>query len=308
MAAGFTALNVLAYNHARVMMHFARGGSRTRQPERLSAMQKVRVLLTGVSLPRPESDRSPSDLDPECRRVAVRCRDGVTLGAWYVDRGALTPLVILFHGYGAEKTAMLTEARTFLELGASVLLVDFRGSGESSEAYTTIGMREADDVSAVVRHARDALPHASVILYGQSMGAVAILRAVRQDGIQPDAVILEAVFDTMLRTVRHRFEAMGVPSFPSAELLVFWGGTQAGFNGFAHNPVDYAESLMCPALFMHGTDDPRARLAEGRRVFDAAPGPKEFKEFPATGHESYAARFPAEWKATVARFMKVSPL
>ena len=57
---------------------------------------------------------------------------------------------------------------------------------------------------------RDALPHSSVILYGQSMGGVAILRAVQQDGITPDGVIVEAMFDTMLNTVRHRFAAMGV--------------------------------------------------------------------------------------------------
>jgi len=33
----------------------------------------------------------------------------------------------------------------------SVLLVDFRGSGDSSEAYTTIGFDEAKDVAAVMR-------------------------------------------------------------------------------------------------------------------------------------------------------------
>jgi hypothetical protein len=70
-------------------------------------------------------------------------------------------------------------------------------------------------------------------------------------------VILEAVFDTMLNTVRHRFHAMGIPAFPSAQLLVFWGGRQWGFDGFAHNPVQYAASLNCPSLFMHGANDPK---------------------------------------------------
>jgi pimeloyl-ACP methyl ester carboxylesterase len=301
---GFAGLNLLAYNHAHAMMRFTTGGPRTSKPEKLTWGQKARVLLMGVNVPRPRSELQLSDLDPECRRLSIRCPGGVTLGAWYSDRGVETPLVVLFHGYGAEKTCLLPEAQAFLKLGTSVLLVDFRGSGESSEAYTTIGFREANDVSAVMRHVRDALPHSSVILYGQSMGGVAILRAVQQDGITPDGVIVEAVFDTMLNTVRHRFAAMGVPSFPSAELLVFWGGFQTGFNAFAHNPVVYAEALRCPALFMHGTDDPRARLEEGRRVFAAVPSDKQFKEFPSAGHESYLSRFPVAWKATVEGFLK----
>ena len=97
---------------------------------------------------------------------------------------------------------------------------------------------------------------------------------------------------------------MGVPSFPSAELLVFWGGQQWGFNGFQHNPVDYASSVQCPALFMHGVRDPRATLAEGRRVIDAVPGKKEFTMFENTGHESYAVAHPGQWLAAVETFMR----
>ncbi len=300
---GFTLLNVLAYNHARAMMYFTGGGERTEKPEKLALVQRIKVLLTGVNVPRPVSNRQPSELAPDCQRLAIHGTNGITLGCWYVDRGEKTPLVILFHGYGSEKTCLLREAKVLLQLGMSVLLVDFRGSGESSESYTTIGFREADDVVAVMRHARSRLHHPAVILHGQSMGAVAILRAVHQGGIHPDGVIVEAVFDSMLNTVRHRFQSMGVPSFPSAELLMFWGGVQTGFNAFDHNPVAYAKALTCPALFMHGTDDPRARLVEGQRVYDAVPGIKQFQAFPAIGHEAYVSRFPGEWTAAVGAFL-----
>jgi len=301
---GFAGLNVLAYNHARAMTRFTSVGARTTKPEELTFWSRIRVLVVGVNVPRPTSARSPSDLDPDCQAFSFDGPEGVTLACWYCDRGEGTPLVLLFHGYSAEKTALLREARTLLELGASVLLVDFRGSGGSSGSHTTIGVREADDVAAVVQHAEAHLLHTKTILFGQSMGAVAILRAVHERGILPDAVILEAVFDTMLNTVRNRFHAMRIPSFPSAELLVFWGGRQQGFDGFRHNPVDYASSLNCPTLFMHGTDDPRATLNEGRRVFDAVPGPKEFKTFGQTGHESYVSTHENEWRTTVDEFMR----
>ena len=302
--AGFGLLNVLAYRAAYAMMHVSTGGPRTKKPEALSLAGKLHAVVSGINIPRPVGDRSPSDLGQDCRVLSIDGGNGVTLSAWYCDRGMSTPLVVLFHGYAAEKTCLIPEAKAFLDLGASVLLVDFRGSGGSSECYTTIGVCEADDVAAVVHYAKRHLPHTAVVLFGQSMGAVAILRAVKVCGIAPDAVILEAVFDTMLHTVRHRFTLLGIPSFPGAELLVFWGGRQWGFDGFAHNPVGYAASLNCPSLFMHGANDPRATLAEGRRVFAAAHGAKEFKEFLSAGHESCLLKSPDEWRTAVARVVK----
>jgi len=303
MVGGVAMLNVLTYNHAHAMMHFTSDGPRTKKPEQLFFPAKLKVLIAGVNVPRPASDRLPSDLNPDCQSLTIRCPNDVTLSAWYTDQGNATPLVILFHGYAAEKTSLLPEAKMFLDLGASVLLVDFRGSGGSSESYTTIGIHEGEDVAAVVRYSQDNLEHSAFILFGQSMGAVAILRAVHEYGIEPDAVILEAVFDTMLNTIRNRFGAMGVPSFPCAELLVFWGGRQWGFNGFAHNPVEYARSVDCPILLMHGTDDPRATLTEGHRVFDALPGQKYFRKFESVGHGAYASIYPEEWQAAVEKII-----
>jgi len=303
LMAAVIGINALAWRQARCMIQFRDGVTRTDKPEALTALAKLRVLLLGVTLPRPHSDLRPKDLDPDCRILTIVAPQQVTLSAWHVDRGAQVPLVILFHAYSADKSSLLDEARAFLELGTSVLLVDFRGSGDSSESYTTLGVDEAADVEAVVRAARRNLPHSSMILFGQSMGAAAILRAVRAHAVAPDGVILEAVFDTMLNTVRNRFKAMGMPSFPGAELLVFWGGVQCGFNGFHHNPMEDASSLNCPSLFMHGGLDNRATLADGRRVFDAAAGPKSFREFPSAGHESYLARFPAAWTNAVRDFI-----
>ena len=190
-------------------------------------------------------------------------------------------------------------------MGVSVLLMDFRGSGGSSESYVTLGMLEAEDVAAAFRYARQHLaPTPSpILLYGQSMGSAAILRAIYAHSIAPDAIILESVFDTLLGTIRNRFHAMGLPTFPSAELLTFWGGVSFGLDGFAHRPVDYARSISCPVLFMHGKDDTRATLADARRVFDAAPAPKQFVTFEDVGHDSYAARHPDQWQAALHAFL-----
>jgi uncharacterized protein len=150
-------------------------------------------------------------------------------------------------------------------------------------------------------HAAD--PSLPLILFGQSMGSVAILRANAEHELQARAIIMECPFDRLLSTVENRFTAMGVPAFPFAQLLVFWGGVQHGFNGFRHNPVDYARSVHCPVLQMHGDRDSRVTTAQARAVFDNLAGAKRLEIFPQAGHESYLGVSPEHWQAAVSKFL-----
>ena len=78
---------------------------------------------------------------------------------------------------------------------------------------------------------------------------------------------------------------------------------QMGFDAFSHRPVDYARAVRCPALVMQGDQDPRARPEEARSVFEAIRGPKRWATFGDVGHESYASRYPGEWRAAVEPFI-----
>lgn len=296
-------LNAVAYHHARAFLFWSPPGERTAPPESLAGLEKLGVLLAGVRMPRPATRLSPEALGPGCRRLTLRDPDGPSLAAWYCDRGPGSPLVTLFHGYGGEKSSLVPEGRAFLDLGASVMLVDFRGSGESGGDYTSLGVEEAADVATAFRFARSKLTHAAHLLYGRSMGAAAVLRAVDRHGVAPDGVMLEAVFDTLLNSVGHRFRAMGLPEFPGAPLLVFWGGLQLGFNGFAHRPVDDARSLRAPVLIMHGSEDVRALPEDARRVYGAVPGEKRFRLFDGIGHGAFLANQEVAWRAEVRFFM-----
>jgi pimeloyl-ACP methyl ester carboxylesterase len=134
--------------------------------------------------------------------------------------------------------------------------------------------------------------------------AAAVLRAVGMLGVQADGVVLESVFARMLGAVRNRFAMMHVPSFPGAELLVFWGGRQVGFSGFEHNPAEYAHACNCPALLLHGSADRHALLEECRTVGDALPGPKETVVFDGAGHESLYRRDNQRWAAAMRKFLE----
>jgi alpha-beta hydrolase superfamily lysophospholipase len=285
------------------MTHFATAGTKTAAPQSLSLLAKVGTLLTGVTVPRPTAaGKSPADLGLafETHRLGG---NGVELEAWHVPHRQARGLVLLFHGYAACKAALLPQARAFHDIGFAVFLVDFRGGGGSSGSVTTIGVAEAEDVALAYAHARRLCPRRPLILYGQSMGAAAVLRAIAVHDVRPTAVVLESTFDRLLTTVCNRFTAMGLPTFPGARLLVFWGGVQHGFNGFAHNPVDYARAVRCPALLLYGTDDPWVSAAEQESIRDNLGGAVRLEVFPGAGHEELLSRQPERWRRVVAAFL-----
>ena len=302
------AANVVAWLHARAMSRFVRTGERTASPEKLGGLAKARVLLTGVTLTRPENRRTPKDMGWEFETVCFRGAKGIQLEAWLVPTAPPTAngIVLLFHGYGASKDSLLQPAAEFRALGWDTLLVDFHGSGGSAGETTSVGWHEAEDVAAAFAEAAKLAPGKSRVLYGVSMGAAACLRAIHAHDVKPDALILECPFDRMLTTVQHRFQAMRVPSFPFAELLVFWGGQIGSFDAFAHNPVDYAPSVGCPTLIMHGAKDPRVSVHELERIYKRLGGGKALVVFEKLGHQSYAEADVNAWRLEVKRHLALA--
>ena len=299
LALGTLVINLLAAGQAHRMLRFEEDGARTAPPEQLSRWERVRVLLTGVRMPRPRAALTPADLGLPYEEYWMTGDDGRRLSAWHIPQADAAGLVLLFHGYGGEKSSLLEEARQFGRLGFASVVVDFQGSGASSGTGTTLGFREAEDVVLAVNWVRTHLHPRTLILYGQSMGAAALLRAMAYEGVRADGVIVESVFDTLLQTVRNRFVAMKLPSSPGAELLVWWGGWWTGYPAFSLRPVDDIARVKAGVLVMHGALDPRVRTTEALRVYQAAPEPKAWREFEGAGHESLAAHSPEAWRAAV---------
>jgi pimeloyl-ACP methyl ester carboxylesterase len=298
----FCGVNGSAFQHARRLTHFVPAGERTLSPEKLSFAGKVRVLITGVTVPKPES----GPITNEHRAVRVTTADGLQLAAWDIPGLPSSGLVVLmFHGYATSKSALRPEAGLLREAGCRTVLVDLRGHGESAGWVTTFGWHEAQDVVAVWEWARREWPSERLVLYGQSAGSVAILRALATSDIRPAGLILETPFDRFVTTVGHRYRTMGLPAFPASQLLVFWGGVQLGFNAFAHNSVAYAGRVECPALVLGGARDLWVKPAEVRRVAAAIAGPAVTHIFETAGHGGFARDCAAEYRQVVGAWLQL---
>jgi len=304
LVSAVASVNVFAFMQARAITRFAETGERTGRPEQLSVLDRITVLVSGVNIPRPVNRRTPGDFKLAFETHRFPSGNGATLEAWFLPGENDRLVVALFHGYAASKSTLLTTAQAFHRLGYATLLVDFYGSGGSSGSGTTIGVKEADDVAAAVQYMRRTWPERKVVLYGISMGGAAVLRAIAVNGAEPHGIIIEATFDSLLNTGKNRFRAMGLLPSPFAELLLFWGGVQNGFNGFAHKPVDYARAVKQPALILHGEKDERTTFEQARSIAEVMGAHARFIGYADVTHMPIVEARPREWTRDVAVFLE----
>jgi uncharacterized protein len=88
-----------------------------------------------------------------------------------------------------------------------------------------------------------------------------------------------------------------------ANLLVFWGGVQNGFNAYSHQPVRYAVSIRCPTLLVYGEKDEKVSKNETDDIFRNLGGPKKLVTYPLAGHGDYLVRYKVKWSNDIAEFL-----
>ncbi|MGL5878764.1 MAG: alpha/beta hydrolase [Xenococcaceae cyanobacterium] len=271
-------------------------------------------FLTHFSVPgqlgfgnKPSNSIFPSDVGLEYITQKIALAPTEWLETWLIPTPSSSSqgTVLLFPGNRGSKGGQhLAPARVFHQLGYNCLLVDFRGVGGSSGNTTTIGAKEAKDVAIALNYAEQIQLTHPFVLYGVSMGSAAILKAIATEKIQPDAIVLELPFARLVSAVRSRLRVFHFPVFPTAELLVFWGGIQHGFNGFAHNPIIYAKQVRCPTLVFHGGQDKWTNIKEIERLVVNLQGKKQLIVFPTAGHQLLVTVDRNLWRQNIQDFLK----
>jgi len=294
----FCLANFIAAMHAWKFTHFSGQGKPTSESLDIPFSDKLRMLFTGVDNPRPFNSYLPYH-----PYTAVVVKSNVDVSCWYIP--ALKPAkgtVILFHGYRAMKAANITRAEPMLQDGYNCLLVDFMGSGESGGNVTTIGYKEAQEVWDCYEYIRGQ-GEKNIYLYGSSMGAASIMRALSVYPLEPQGVVIESPFASMYRTVAIRFHKLHVPVFPLANMMVFWGGLENGFWAFGHKPVEYAKDIKCPVLLQYGAKDDRVAPDEIRDIYQNLSCEKKLVVYPDGGHDNYPKMYKDTWQANILLFL-----
>ena len=249
--------------------------------------------------------RTPAEVGIESwQEVSFQTEDGLTLYGWYVptENGAV---VILVHGLGGNRSQLLDDAALLVEAGYGALLLDLRNSGASEGDVTTLGHLEALDVGGALTFVQ-AQPEADperIGLLGHSMGgATAILAAARYPQIA--AVVAESTFTSVKDNVADSLRALtGLPPFPFAPLVIWFGELEAGIDIGQVAPVDVIGTISPrPVLIVHGERDKLVSPENGPRLYEAAGEPKELYLVPDGGHANLIPAHPEEYRRRVMGF------
>ena len=293
--------NFIAYMHAYKMTHFTNEPVERTSTE-ISGVEKLEILFTGIKNPRPVNHEFPAG---KYETHFIKSRN--LLEAWLIQTLKAKGTFILFHGYAGKKSDMLERSEQLIALGYNVMLVDFSGSGGSQGNSTSIGFHEATEVKDAYQYLVEK-GFKNISLYGTSMGAVAIMKAVKDFKMQPSSIIVEYPYGTMYKTVKARFKMNGLPAFPMAGLLVFWGGIQNNFWAFSHNPESYAKEISCPTLLLYGEKDERVSRKEIDKMYENLKGPKTLRTYQFAGHESFLQVYHAQWLKDIREFLFINNL
>jgi pimeloyl-ACP methyl ester carboxylesterase len=189
---------------------------------------------------------------------AVKAADGTKIAGWYIPaaHGSPTgPTVVLVHGGKANKSGMLEYAPPFH--GAyNLVLLDLRHSGRSTGRESTGGLRERDDLRAMIDWLAKTKKPSWIALMGNSNGAAtALAEAIDDPRVQ--ALILDSMHATVERqlanviaTERH------LPSWPAAPAVVAGVSVRVGEPLSSVDPLQTIVRLRGrPVLLTHGLAD-----------------------------------------------------
>jgi fermentation-respiration switch protein FrsA (DUF1100 family) len=212
--------------------------------------------------------------------------------------------VLLLHGVGANRSAMLTRARVLRRAGYTVLLVDLPAHGESAGDRITFGARESEGARAALAYLHRAVPAERVGAIGASLGGASLLLGRGEPAANgADAVVLEAVYPTVEEAITDRMRIWLGPIGPSLAPLLTWQlRPQIGVAAEQLRPIDRVRRLRVPLLLVAGEADRHTTLAESKRLFAAAPEPKTMWVVPRAPHGDLYASDSAAYERHVLAF------
>jgi uncharacterized protein len=254
--------------------------------------------------PTPPPADTPTDVGLPFRDLTVTTREGIELAAWYVPstNGAA---VVLLHGSGSTRDAVLAHAQVLAGRGFGVLLADARGHGASSGDAMDLGWYGDADLAASVRTLA-AQPEVTgrIGAVGLSMGGEeAIGAAASVSGLS--AVVAEGV------TGRRGADWLPLqPAGPGRWVSAAFYAVQdasAALLSATRPPTDLRTAVLGaaprPMLIITGGDVPREAVA-GQRLHQAAPLRVETWDVPGAAHTAGLATSHDEWDERVGTFLE----
>jgi fermentation-respiration switch protein FrsA (DUF1100 family) len=187
----------------------------------------------------------------------IETSDGYKLLAWWKPPSdSSRPTIVFFHGNAGNVGNRKHQARKFIDAGLGLLFVTWRynagaGGEASEEGLLTDGRAALDFIAA------QGIPERRTVLHGESLGSgVAVAMALERE---VGGLVLVYPYSSVTDVAEHRFWFAPVRFLIQDE----------------YDSVTRIGKVRAPILLIHGELDQIIPVRFARRLFEAAPEPKE---------------------------------
>ena len=211
---------------------------------------------------------TPADAGMDFEDVRIATTDGVALHGWFV-KGQSARVLLFFHGNAGNISHRLASIQQFLGLGLSVMIIDYRGYGQSEGKTTEAGTyRDAEAAWLYLTQERGVRPQ-DIVVFGRSVGASVAARLASEH--DPSGLILESSFTSVPDIAAELY-----PWLPARWL-----------SRLSHATRDYVRDVRCPVLVVHSRDDEIIPFHHGEAILGAAPEPRSLLVLRGTHNDAF---------------------
>ena len=220
-------------------------------------------------------------------------QDGLRLHGWYVP-GRTDVTWLWFHGNGGNISHRVDEMALIQQrLGVNQFIFDYQGYGRSEGRPTEQGTYR--DARAALEYLQNRPDGAAdrIVYFGRSLGAaVAVELATSQP---PLGMVLVSPFASVGDMAR-----LTTPFFP-VRWPVQW------LVGNRYDSLARIGRVDRPLLILHGDQDQTVPVSQGKKLFEAANSPKQFRLLAGAGHNDTYSTGGAEYWDALTEFMAALP-
>ncbi|WP_309681474.1 alpha/beta fold hydrolase [Polaromonas sp.] len=206
-------------------------------------------------------------------------------GLWLpadTPESAKSPILLYLHGARYNVTGSAPRMRRMQELGFSVLAVDYRGFGKSTQGLPSEASAY-EDARAAWDWLAQKYPHRPRYIFGHSLGgSIAIHLAA--EVADESGTIVESTFTSIADVV-----SSSKWGWMPVSLLI----TQR------FEAVQKVGQIRSPLLVVHGTEDQLILPDLGRKLFEAAAQPKQFMLVQGGSHHNTNALGQEQYRAAL---------
>ena len=216
--------------------------------------------------------------------VSLKSQDNLNLHAAYIEQNSHI-YMIMVHGYRGDGASIISPIKQMKKAGYNLLIPDLRGHGFSEGDYIGMGWDDREDIIQWIDYLLSKDPHASIILYGVSMGGATVMDVAGEKlPHQVKAIIEDCGYTSVWDIFKAHIDMNNIESEVALHMASLVTKIRAGYYLEDVRPIEQVKKSQTPMLFIHGAEDNFVPFAMVNELYNAATCPKEKLVIQGAGH------------------------